>query len=480
MDTIYDKSSSGKDNSFKNKKKISGDKPEDSLPNELLRSQQPCLPQVSRPELIRHYTNLSSTNFGVDVGFYPLGSCTMKYNPKIHERLAGLDQFQYGHPLQDQSLSQGNLELMYKLGKLLQRLGGMDEITLQPAAGAHEELTGMLMIHKYFLDRGEDQRRKEILLPDSSHGTNPASASLAGFDAVEIPSNQMGRVDLDALRANTGPETAGIMLTVPNTLGLFERNILEIADVVHESGGLCYFDGANMNAFLGRVRPGDMGMDIVHYNLHKTFSTPHGGGGPGAGPVAVTQELAPYLPVPLVEKQDQYYSLNWDRPHSIGKMGNFYGNFSVLVRAYAYLRSLGEKGLKEVSGNAVLNANYLREKVNKDFPLPYGTSCKHEFVVSGKDLGEKVRTIDVAKRLLDYGFHPPTVYFPLIVEEALMIEPTETESKETLDRFAEALGSIVREARENPELLHQAPTETPVKRLDEAKAAKEPKLTWAS
>ncbi|MFB6215326.1 MAG: aminomethyl-transferring glycine dehydrogenase subunit GcvPB, partial [Candidatus Bipolaricaulia bacterium] len=349
---------------------------------------------------------------------------------------------------------------------------------LQPAAGAHGELTGMLMIRKYHEDNGELDRRREILLPDSSHGTNPASAAVAGFDAVEIESNEEGTVDLEQLRSAVGEATAGIMLTVPNTLGIFERDITEVAEIVHEAGGLCYFDGANLNAFLGRVRPGDIGMDITHFNLHKTFSTPHGGGGPGAGPVGVRQELVPYLPVPTIEKNEDSYGFSYERSRSIGKVNSFSGPFGIMVKAYSYIKALGDEGLREVSGNAVLNANYLKEKLKDAYEVAYEGLCKHEFVLSGSGVGEGVKTVDIAKRLLDYGFHPPTIYFPLIVKEALMVEPTETEPKEALDEFSEAMHSIAEEASEDPELLHEAPKTTPVGRLDETKAAREPVLRW--
>ena len=450
---------------------------EELLPPGLLRERPPRLPEVSQPELVRHYTRLSKMNYGVDDGLYPLGSCTMKYNPKVNEELARLAQFALAHPHQGEDVSQGILELMFELGRLLCRIGGMDAITLQPAAGAHGELTGMFLIKKYFEERGELARRRKILLPDSAHGTNPASARIAGFEVVETASDARGMVDLEELKRNTDETVAGIMLTVPNTLGIFEEDILKITEIIHEAGGLVYYDGANLNAFLGRARPGDMGVDIVHYNLHKTFSTPHGGGGPGSGPVAVVKELEPYLPVPVVARDaDGKFYLDYDRPRSIGRMHSFYGNFAVLVKAYAYIRALGDPGLRAVSASAVLNANYLKEKLKKTYKLPYDRLCKHEFVLSGKGLHPEVRTVDIAKRLIDYGFHPPTVYFPLIVEEALMIEPTETVSKAELDRFIAAMEGIAKEAKENPELLKEAPHHTPVRQLDEARAARRPVL----
>jgi len=449
---------------------------EELIPEELLRERDPELPEVSQIELVRHYTDLSLINYGVDTGVYPLGSCTMKYNPRVGEEVARLPQFALAHPLQGEELSQGCLRLMHELGELLKKIAGLPAITLQPAAGAHGEFVGMLLIKRYFEDHGELERRRKILLPDSAHGTNPASAHIAGFEVVEIPSDRRGMVDLEALKAQVDDSVAGIMLTVPNTLGIFEEDILEITGLIHQAGGFCYFDGANLNSIVGRARPGDFGIDIVHFNLHKTFSTPHGGGGPGSGPVAVVEVLAPYLPVPLVREQGGRYLLDYDLPKSIGRVHSFYGNFSVMVRAYAYIRMLGDEGLRAVSANAVLNANYLKEKLKPYYKLPFDRLCKHEFVLSGKGLGEGVRTIDVAKRLIDYGFHPPTVYFPLIVPEALMIEPTETVSKEELDALAEAFIAIAREAKENPDLVKEAPHTTPVGRLDDVKAAREPVL----
>lgn len=478
METIYDKSEEGKQGTSYPEESFGEEESEEELNSDLLRSEDPELPEVTQPELIRHYTKLSKMNYGVDDGLYPLGSCTMKHNPKPMEDIASDERFTGHHPLVSEDVVQGNLELAYELGEYLKDIGGMDGITLQPAAGAHGELTGMLMIRKFHAENDGLEQRSKILLPDSSHGTNPASAAVAGFDAVEIKSNDQGTVDLDQLRDAVGEDTAGIMLTVPNTLGIFEKDITEVAEIVHEAGGLCYFDGANLNAFLGRVRPGDIGMDITHFNLHKTFSTPHGGGGPGAGPVGVKDRLVPYLPVPTVEKNDDEYEFDYDRPESIGKVNSFPGPFGVMVKAYSYIKALGDQGLRDVSGNAVLNANYLKEILKEDYRVAYEGLCKHEFVLSGSDLGEDVKTVDVAKRLLDYGYHPPTVYFPLIVKEALMVEPTETESKESLDEFAEAMKEIAHEAEEDPDLLHQAPSETPVGRLDETKAAREPVLRW--
>ncbi|MBS3786943.1 aminomethyl-transferring glycine dehydrogenase subunit GcvPB [Candidatus Bipolaricaulota bacterium] len=478
MTTIFDKSEEGKKGTTFKEESLSELTPEEGLDDGLLRSDELELPEVSKPELIRHYTELSKKNYGVDDGLYPLGSCTMKHNPKSMEDMAKDSRFQNHHPLASEDLVQGNLELMYELGEMLKSISGMAGITLQPAAGAHGELTGMLMIRKYHDDNGELDRRREILLPDSSHGTNPASAAVAGFNAVEVKSNEEGTVDLEQLKSAVGESTAGIMLTVPNTLGIFETDIVEIAKIVHDAGGLCYFDGANLNAFLGRVRPGDIGMDITHFNLHKTFSTPHGGGGPGAGPVAVKQKLVSYLPVPTVEKSEDGYEFDYDKSRSIGKVNSFSGPYGVMVKAYSYIKALGDEGLREVSGNAVLNANYLKEKLKDTYEVAYQGLCKHEFVLSGSGVGEGVKTVDIAKRLLDYGYHPPTVYFPLIVKEALMVEPTETETREALDEFAEAMNSIAEEASENPDLLHESPKTTPVGRLDETKAAREPVLRW--
>ena len=445
------------------------------IPQGLRRKQAPWLPEVSQPELVRHYLGLARINFGVDRGFYPLGSCTMKYNPKLHEDLARLPGFAGLHPALPDEDVQGALALLWELGEYLKGIAGMPGISLQPAAGAHGELTGMFLIKRYFEDRGELGKRVKILLPDSAHGTNPASAATAGFEVVTIRSDDRGMVDPRVLERELGDDVAGIMLTVPNTLGIFEEDILEITRLVHEAGGLCYFDGANLNSYLGRARPGDMGADVFHFNLHKTFSTPHGGGGPGSGPVTVSEKLVPYLPVPQIVKKEDEFALDWDRPKSIGHMHPYHGNFLVMVKAFAYILTLGEEGLREVSAGAVLAANYLKERLKKTYKLPYDRLCKHEFVLSGEGFGD-IRTLDIAKRLIDYGFHPPTVYFPLIVKEALMIEPTETEPREVLDAFCEAMEAIAREARENPALLKEAPHNAPVRRLDEARAVKQPVL----
>jgi glycine dehydrogenase subunit 2 len=443
----------------------------------IVRSTAPRIPNLSEGEVARHYTALSKLNYGVDDGIYPLGSCTMKYNPKLNEDVARLPGFSGAHPRADEALTQGALGLLYELSRLLRGISGMAAVTLQPVAGAHGELLGMFLFKRYFEERGETERTR-ILLPDSAHGTNPASAAVAGFSVTEIRSNDRGTVDLDALRGELDSTVAGIMLTVPNTLGIFEENILEVTRLVHEAGGLCYFDGANLNSFIGRARPGDMGADVLHFNLHKTLATPHGGGGPGAGAVAVSEPLVDYLPVPWIEKEGETVRLDWDHPRSVGSVHSFYGNFLVAVKAYAYLLQLGDEGLREVSENAVLNANYLQERLKKTYLLPYDRLCKHEFVLSGEGFPDHISTLDIAKRLIDYGVHPPTIYFPLIVHEALMIEPTETEGRESLDRFAEILETIAREARERPELLHNAPTQAPVRRLDQTQAARNPILTY--
>jgi len=442
-----------------------------------LRKQPLRLPNLSEPQVARHYTKLSKMNFGVDDGFYPLGSCTMKYNPKLNDAMASLPGFAGLHPRSDVSRSQGALQLLFELNEFLRGIAGMADVSLQPVAGAHGELTGMFLFKKYFEMRGE-HNRKRILLPDTAHGTNPASATLAGFSVTEVASDEVGMIDLDALDKALDDTVAGVMLTVPNTLGIFETNILQVTEKVHAAGGLCYFDGANLNSYMGKTRAGDMGADVFHYNLHKTMSTPHGGGGPGSGPIAVSEVLADYLPVPRVRLEDGHYALDWDCPHSIGSIHSFYGNFLVAVRAFAYILQLGDEGLREVSENAVLNANYLQERLKKTYPLPYDRLCKHEFVLSGKDVAEGVSTLDIAKRLIDYGVHPPTIYFPLTVREAIMIEPTETESKATLDRFAEILEIVAREAVEDPQLLHDAPVHAPVRRLDQTQAAKNPVLTY--
>ena len=458
-------------------------KTEELIPQDLLRESPAALPEVSEVDVARHFIRLSVMNHHVDKGFYPLGSCTMKYNPKINETLARLPGCANLHPLQPEDTFQGALKLMYELGEYLKEIAGMDDITLQPAAGAHGELTGLLMINAYH-QHNTDPRTK-VIIPDSAHGTNPASVVTAGFSTVQVKSNEKGLVDLEELKKVMNEEVAALMLTNPNTLGLFEAQILEISEVVHDAGAVVYMDGANLNAMMGIAKPGDMGFDIVHFNLHKTFSTPHGGGGPGSGPLGVKASLAPFLPVPVVEKstgekgQEKYY-LDYDRPPSIGKIHGFYGNFGVMVKAYVYIRQNGAKGLREVSENAIINANYLKESLKQYYHLPYDEICQHEFVLSGiRQFKEKgVKTLDIAKRLLDYGVHAPTVYFPLIVSEALMIEPTETESKESLDEFIRAMIKIAKEVDENPEVVKSAPQNTPVTRLDEGKAARELNVRW--
>ncbi len=450
----------------------------DLIPEDFLNDEELDLPEVNEVDIIRHYTNLSNKNYGVDTGFYPLGSCTMKYNPKINEDMARLDGFTNIHPNQPEETVQGALRLMYEAEKALAEITGMDRVTLQPAAGAHGELTGLMLIKAYHENRGEDQRTK-IIIPDSAHGTNPASAIMAGFETVEVKSNEKGLVDIESLKAVLNDEIAGLMLTNPNTLGLFEEEIKEIADLVHNAGGLVYYDGANANAILGIARPGDMGFDVVHLNIHKTFSTPHGGGGPGCGPVGAKKELIEFLPVPMVEKDEDKYYLDYDIPKSIGKVKDFYGHFNVLVKAYTYILTMGKDGLKKASQMAVLNANYLAQKLKEHYYLPIDTIYKHEFVLGGlKGDNLEVSTMDVAKRLIDFGFHPPTVYFPLIINEALMIEPTETESIETLDAFVNVLIEIAKEAEEDSEKLKEAPHNAPIRRVDEVHAARKPVLKW--
>ncbi|WP_434305042.1 aminomethyl-transferring glycine dehydrogenase subunit GcvPB [Clostridium botulinum] len=448
------------------------------LPKNLLREDDLELPEVSEVDVVRHYTALSNKNYTVDNGFYPLGSCTMKYNPKINEDIATLSGFSKIHPLQDENISQGALELMYDLKGKLCEITGLDDFTLQPAAGAHGEYTGLLVIKAYHEKRG-DTKRTKIIVPDSAHGTNPASASVAGFDIVEIKSGEDGRVSIEELKKVLNDEIAGLMLTNPSTLGLFEKDIKLISELVHEAGGLLYYDGANLNAIMGIARPGDMGFDVCHLNMHKTFSTPHGGGGPGSGPVGVKKHLAKFLPVPTVEKENDKFILDYNREDSLGKIRSLYGNFGVMVKAYTYILTMGKEGLKAASQNAVLNANYIKESLRDYYNIGKDDICKHEVILSTlKENPHHIATLDIAKRLIDYGVHPPTVYFPLIIEEALMIEPTESESKETVDEFIDAMKKIAVEAKENPELLHEAPVKAPVRRLDQVKAARKPILKW--
>jgi glycine cleavage system P protein (glycine dehydrogenase) subunit 2 len=441
------------------------------IPSKFLRATPPSLPEISEPELVRHYIELSTRNHHIDKGFYPLGSCTMKYNPKVNDYTASLPGFAQLHPLSPVEDCQGALELMYNLSAMLAEITGFSRATLQPVAGAHGELTGLLVMRAAMIKRGNIRRK--IIIPDSAHGTNPASVVIAGYDVVQVASTAGGTLTADDVARVMDEETAGIMITNPNTLGLFESEIEAIARVVHDAGGLLYMDGANLNALLGQVKPADMGYDVLHFNLHKTFSTPHGGGGPGAGALAVTQELVPFLPKPLIEKDGNRYYFDDNRPDSIGRMHSFYGNFANMVRAYTYIRHLGAAGLKRVADHAVLNANYLKELLKDKYELPHDTLCMHEFVLSGSRQKKRgARTADIAKRLLDFGVHAPTIYFPLIVSEALMIEPTETEAKETLDHFAAIMLQIDREIDENLDLVLSAPHNTPVRRLDEVQATK--------
>lgn len=471
MKTIFEKSN-GTDGINLTDEKINID----FLPKDLCRTADTNLPQLSELDVMRHYKELSDLNFCIEQGFYPLGSCTMKYNPKVNELLASLDGFNI-HPNVSDDMAQGALKLMYNLQSSLLKITGMDAITLKPSAGAHGEMTGMMIIRKYFDSIGE--KRTKVIIPDSAHGTNPASAKMSGFDIVEIKSNEKGQVDIDALKSVLDRDVAAIMMTNPNTLGIFEENVEEISRLMHENGSLLYYDGANFNAIMGYTNPKLMGFDVVHLNLHKTFSTPHGGGGPGAGPVAVVEKLKDYLPTPIVDFDGEKYFRNYDLKNSIGSVKDFYGNFSVLVKAYAYILMMG-KNLKHASENAVLNANYLKEKLKKYYDLPYDEPCMHEFVLSGERQKHEsgVSTLNIAKALMDGNTHPPTVYFPLIVHEAIMIEPTESEHKEMLDDFVETMIQIAQTAKENPEEILSAPNTTPVKKIDEVQAARHPDLKY--
>ncbi len=471
--TIFEKSSSGR-RAFT---LPPNDCPTEGLERLITRRERIGLPEIGEQDLVRHYVELAGKNYHIDKGMYPLGSCTMKYNPVINEELARLVGFTGLHPDQDAGDVQGALELMYRLERALSEICGMSAFTLQPAAGAHGEFTGMLIARDYFIYRGEE--RKVVIVPDSAHGTNPASVAICGFTPKTIESDERGLIDPVALAEEVDGNTAVLMLTLPNTLGLFEREIEEVVRIAHNAGALVYMDGANMNALLGIVRPGDIGIDIMHVNLHKTFSTPHGGGGPGSGPVGVSGELADFLPVPRVIEKDEGYILSSASDKTVGRVHSYFGNFNVFVKAYAYISTLGAAGLKQVALDSILNANYLMSRLEGTYSLKYPGPCMHEFVLSARNLKKYgVRTSDVAKRLLDYGLHAPTVYFPLIVEEALMIEPVETESRETLDGFAEVMDRIAQEAQESPELLMEAPRHTPVRRLDEAEAARNPDLQW--
>jgi glycine cleavage system P protein (glycine dehydrogenase) subunit 2 len=457
--------------------------PVPELPAELRRSAPPRLPEVPEFELMRHFTELSTRNFGVDTGFYPLGSCTMKYNPRVNERLVGLPGFANLHPLQEEEAIQGALELEWRLQEILKEVTGLHAVSLQPAAGSQGELTGLMLVRAYFADRGEHEQRRKVVIPDTAHGTNPASVTMTGYELTPVQTDARGNIDVDDLRAKVDETTAALMLTNPSTLGLFDENIEEIERIFHGAGALMYYDGANLNAVCGISRPGDMGFDVVHINLHKTFSQPHGGGGPGGGPIAVRDLLEPFLPVPAVVRRDEAqttYGLDFDRPKSIGKVRGYTGPFGVFVRSYAYMRMYGPR-LREMSEAAVLNANYVLARLKDVYELPFDRLCMHEFVLSARALKREygITALDVAKRLMDYGYHPPTIYFPLIVPEALMIEPTETETKETLDAFCEAMLAIAAEARDDPDVLKTAPHHRPVQRLDEVRAAKRPVVRYA-
>lgn len=475
---IYEKSSPGRRAVVLPDSGVHEKKAADLIPEKFLRKDKPALPELSELEVMRHFVRLSKLNHSIETGFYPLGSCTMKYNPKVNEDVAALEGFRDIHPLQPEEQVQGALELMYTLQEKIGAIVGLPSVTLQPAAGAQGELLGLMLIKAYFKHKG-DAARTKVIVPDTAHGTNPASAAMAGYEVVEIGSNERGLVDIKALKKALGPEIAAIMLTNPSTLGLFEEEIMQVQKLVHEAGALLYYDGANLNAIMGLVRPGDMGFDVCHLNLHKSFSTPHGGGGPGGCAVACRDFLAPYLPMPIVTKKDERYAFDYNRELSIGKIKQFYGNFGILVRALTYILAHGKEGLTQVSRDAILSANYLKENLKRSFKLPYTQPCMHEFVLSG--IWQKERgcsTTQIAKRMLDYGVHAPTVYFPLVVPEAMMIEPTETESKQMLDEFIGIMLQIDREIKERPEMVNAAPHNTPVGRLDEAQAARKPNLRW--
>jgi glycine cleavage system P protein (glycine dehydrogenase) subunit 2 len=475
MELIFEKSKPGRRASTLPRYEL----PAVEVPGELARAEPPRLPELAEPELVRHFTELSTRNFGIDTGFYPLGSCTMKHNPRVNERLVMLPGFKDLHPHQEEEGAQGALELMWRLQEILKEVAGLDACSLQPAAGSQGELTGLMLMRAYFEDRGEGEQRDTIVTADTAHGTNPASVTMAGYKLAKVGTDARGNLDLADLRAKVNERTAGLMLTNPSTLGLFDESIEQVAAIFHDAGSLLYYDGANLNAVCGISRPGDMGFDIVHINLHKTFSQPHGGGGPGGGPIVVREKLEPFLPVPAVVTDGEGFRLDFDRPQSIGRVRGFGGPFGVFVRSYAYIRAYGP-ALREMSEVAVLNANYLLARLRGAYDLPYDRLCMHEFVLSARTLKREhgITALDVAKRLMDYGFHPPTIYFPLVVPEALMIEPTETEPKERLDAFVEAMLAIAGEAAETPELLKEAPHSRPVRRLDEVKAAKRAVVTY--
>ncbi len=475
---IFEKSKAGRKGYSLPTIKFDSIDPKSVIDEKFLRKEAANLPEVSENEIARHFVRLSHLNYNIEEGLYPLGSCTMKYNPKVNEVTASMPGFLGLHPNSEERNAQGALQLMYELGECLKEVSGLPGVSLQPAAGSQGELTGILMIRAYHLHRN-DTKRTKILIPNSAHGTNPASAAIAGYDIVEIKSNENGRVDLDDLATKVGDDVAGFMLTNPNTVGIFEKDITAIEQLIHGCGGLMYMDGANLNALLGIVRPGDMKFDCVHINLHKTFSTPHGGGGPGSGPVCVSDKLIPFLPVPQIEKDGDYYRMNCDKQLSIGKMHTFFGNFGMYIRAYTYIRMNGAQGLRDISENAIINANYLLSQIKHNYKLPYNERGMHEFVISAdyqKELGVSAK--DIAKRLLDYGFHAPTIYFPIIVHECMLIEPTETETIEAIDRFADAMNKIAAEARENPELVTSAPTNAPIRRVDDALAARKLNIRW--
>jgi glycine dehydrogenase subunit 2 len=476
VETIFDRSRPGREAFSLPQLDVPEVDPAEVLPAGLLRESAARLPEVSEPELIRHYVRLSGQNLSIDTAFYPLGSCTMKHNPKVNERVAAMPGFAQLHPRQDDAASQGMLEVLWRLERYLASIAGLPHVTLQPAAGAQGELCGLLLMKAWH--RAQGSARRTVIIPDTAHGTNPASVTMAGWDTVKVRTDARGGMDLDDLRGKVNEDVAGLMLTNPSTTGLFEENIVEVARLLHDVGALLYYDGANLNAVMGVSRPGDMGFDIVHFNTHKSFSTPHGGGGPGAGPVAVVDRLEPFLPTPVLRRGPGGLSFDHDRPQSIGKLKAHVGNAGVLVRAYTYIRSLGAEGVREAAETAVLNANYLLARLRGAYDAPFDRLCKHEFVLSARRLKREhdVRALDVAKRLMDFGFHPPTVYFPLLVEEALMVEPTETEAREELDAFADAMLAIAREAAEDPQVLRTAPHTTLVGRLDEVRAVKQPVL----